>query len=337
MDAGDDAAVLDALRKNCAAPQTLSLKLGAQVVLIKNVDDALVNGSRGVVRGFVTRGDTEFARHKSSFRIHPRRAADAERAFPRWPLVAFDNGRVLAVGPGEFSASAGKKAYADRLQVPLKLAWALTVHKSQGMTLSRVEVNLRDAFDYGQVYVALSRATSAEGLCVRGFDERKIKAHPKVKRFYDDLSRIGAGQGPRDKENAPVNANGISRNTSVGETPRETDPRDARSPPAAPDEAPNHLLAPSTRSQPSGRTERPATCFKCGEAGHWARECPRSACTPAAPGNDATKSIPRTPGGSGVHDVRSAIPVTRFRGDVFFEEIFSASVLLRRETNAQVR
>ena len=53
---------------------SLSLKLGAQVVLIKNVDDALVNGSRGVVRGFVTRGDTEFARHKSSFRIHPRRA-----------------------------------------------------------------------------------------------------------------------------------------------------------------------------------------------------------------------------------------------------------------------
>ena len=296
VDAGDDAAVLDALRKNCAAPQTLSLKLGAQVVLIKNVDDVLVNGSRGVVRGFVTRGDTEFARHKSSFRIHPRRAADAERAFPRWPLVAFDNGRVLAVGPGEFSASAGKKAYADRLQVPLKLAWALTVHKSQGMTLSRVEVNLRDAFDYGQVYVALSRATKVEGLCVRGFDERKIKAHPKVKRFYDDLSRIGAGQGPRDKENAPVNANGISRKTSFGETPRETDPRDARSPPAAPDEAPNHLLAPSTRSQPSGRTERLATCFKCGEAGHWARECPRSACTPAAPGNDATKSIPADAG-----------------------------------------
>ena len=87
VDAGDDAAVLDALRKNCAAPQTLSLKLGAQVVLIKNVDDALVNGSRGVVRGFVTRGDTEFARHKSSFRIHPRRSADAERvvsADGRW-------------------------------------------------------------------------------------------------------------------------------------------------------------------------------------------------------------------------------------------------------------
>ena len=208
VDAGDDAAVLDALRKNCAAPQTLSLKLGAQVVLIKNVDDVLVNGSRGVVRGFVTRGDTEFARHKSSFRIHPRRAADAERAFPRWPLVAFDNGRVLAVGPGEFSASAGKKAYADRLQVPLKLAWALTVHKSQGMTLSRVEVNLRDAFDYGQVYVALSRATNVEGLCVRGFDERKIKAHPKVKRFYaslhecDGRSTDAADEEARGKENA---------------------------------------------------------------------------------------------------------------------------------------
>ena len=277
-DAGDDAAVLDVLRKNCQAPQTLTLKLGAQVVLIKNVDDALVNGSRGVVKGFVARGETEFARHKSSFRIHPRRVAEAERAFPRWPLVAFDNGRVLAVGPGEFSASAGKKAYADRLQVPLKLAWALTVHKSQGMTLSRVEVNLRDAFDYGQVYVALSRATCAEGLCVRGFDERKIKAHPKVKQFYASLRDATS----RDKENAN-DANDADDAGDFRETPRRTPPGDSRS--VTP-------WAPTTRSQPSARDERPVTCFKCGEAGHWARECPRSATAPAAPGPYATKSVP---------------------------------------------
>ena len=276
-DAGDDAAVLDVLRKNCQAPQTLTLKLGAQVVLIKNVDDALVNGSRGVVKGFVARGETEFARHKSSFRIHPRRVAEAERAFPRWPLVAFDNGRVLAVGPGEFSASAGKKAYADRLQVPLKLAWALTVHKSQGMTLSRVEVNLRDAFDYGQVYVALSRATCAEGLCVRGFDERKIKAHPKVKQFYASLRDATS----RDKENA--NDANDADDGDFRETPRRTPPGDSRS--VTP-------WAPTTRSQPSARDERPVTCFKCGEAGHWARECPRSATAPAAPGTYATKSVP---------------------------------------------
>ena len=295
-DAGDDAAVLDVLRKNCQAPQTLTLKLGAQVVLIKNVDDALVNGSRGVVKGFVTRSDTEYARRKSNFRIHPRRVADAERAFPRWPLVAFDNGRVLAVGPGEFSASAGKKAYADRLQVPLKLAWALTVHKSQGMTLSRVEVNLRDAFDYGQVYVALSRATCVEGLRVRGFDERAIKAHPKVKRFYaslhecDGRSTDAADEEARGKENAEelrtarrtsAESQGRTAKDVAGVFPRTT-PVAFRSPPSAP----------STRSQPSARAERPATCFKCGEAGHWARACPRSAGTPAAPGNGASKAFP---------------------------------------------
>ena len=73
-----------------------------------------------------------------------------------------------------------------RLQLPLKLAWSLTVHKSQGMTIERAELQLDDAFDFGQVYVALSRITSLDALWVRGgrITQSVVKAHPKVKTFY---------------------------------------------------------------------------------------------------------------------------------------------------------
>ena len=74
-----------------------------------------------------------------------------------------------------------------RVQFPLKLAWALTVHKSQGMTLTRAELMLHDAFDCGQVYVALSRVTSLAGLWLRGglITQAVVKAHPAVLAFYN--------------------------------------------------------------------------------------------------------------------------------------------------------
>ena len=70
-----------------------------------------------------------------------------------------------------------------RIQLPLKLAWALTVHKAQGMTLSRAELMLQDAFAAGQAYVALSRVTSLAGLWLSGLDitQGMVKAHPEVR------------------------------------------------------------------------------------------------------------------------------------------------------------
>ena len=74
-----------------------------------------------------------------------------------------------------------------RIQFPLKLAWALTVHKAQGMTLTRAELMLHDAFADGQVYVALSRVTSLAGLWLRGgrITQAVVKAHPAVLAFYE--------------------------------------------------------------------------------------------------------------------------------------------------------
>ena len=65
---------------------------------------------------------------------------------------------------------------ASRVQVPLGLAWAITVHKSQGMSIDRLVVSLADVFAEGQAYVALSRATGKCGLEVRGFDQTKVRA-----------------------------------------------------------------------------------------------------------------------------------------------------------------
>lgn len=76
-----------------------------------------------------------------------------------------------------------------RMQVPLKLAWALTMHKCQGMTLDLVKVHLEDVFEEGQAYVALSRARDMDGLQTIGGSIRSVKVNPRVQEFYDCLAR----------------------------------------------------------------------------------------------------------------------------------------------------
>ena len=76
---------------------------------------------------------------------------------------------------------------ASRNQIPLILAWALSIHKAQGQTLERVKVDLGKIFEKGQAYVALSRATCQQGLQILNFDAKKVSAHEKVRAFYDSL------------------------------------------------------------------------------------------------------------------------------------------------------
>merc|ERR1711957_6949 len=147
------------------APAMLRLKVGAQVLVTKNMPSKrLVNGSRGVITSWVRREDDWLC-----------------------PTVFFDDGRAEVMGPQSSQGwIPGGQGSFRRLQLPLKLGWALTVHRAQGTTLTRAEVQLADAFDYGQVYVALSRVTCLAGLwlCGRKLTGQVVKAHPQVLAFY---------------------------------------------------------------------------------------------------------------------------------------------------------
>lgn len=158
-----------------AIPEKIQLKVGAQVMLLRNrnnnADDqygvsysGLVNGSRGVITGFV-------------------RSSSASGLVPR---VCFDNGQEVVIGPVEyFSRGAGGDGHLVRSQVPLKLAWAVTIHKSQGTTLSRAELMLSNTFDYGQAYVALSRVSSFDGLWLtEPLQKSNIRANSLVLNYF---------------------------------------------------------------------------------------------------------------------------------------------------------
>lgn len=184
--------------KNCPATETISLKKGAQVILLKNLDPeaGLVNGSRGVI---------------IDFRNHPSAINDLPKEFKRLklPLVLFENDLRRLIEPGEWSNKIGDSTVSSRVQIPLRLAWALSVHKSQGMTIPHLSVNLRGVFEYGQAYVALSRATKLSLLTILGLNASSIRAHPKVKIFYDILEGKPAQQPqsnitpPRQQQSQP--------------------------------------------------------------------------------------------------------------------------------------
>lgn len=205
---------LERLLQNFMAPKVLELKKGAQVMLIKNMDEGLVNGSLGRIVRFASEpafnkyvaGEvedlydsdreseiSEEAQAKiRAMAAGPKLLATSEK---RWPVVSFvlpDGAeRELLCMPEDWKVELPNgEVQAQRRQIPLILAWALSIHKAQGQTLERVKVDLRRVFENGQAYVALSRATTQEGLWVQNFNAKAVMAHPRVGEFYNSLYSV---------------------------------------------------------------------------------------------------------------------------------------------------
>ncbi len=153
MSATGSKALIEPLIKNCLSPQNLVLKEDAMVMCTKNNFEAgFVNGTLARVTGF----DGEF------------------------PIVLTSDGRTLTIKPMTWDVIDEGKVRASIEQLPLRLAWAITVHKSQGMSLDAAEIDLSKAFVYGQGYVALSRVRSLEGLKVLGMHPNALQVDPRV-------------------------------------------------------------------------------------------------------------------------------------------------------------
>jgi ATP-dependent exoDNAse (exonuclease V) alpha subunit len=147
--------LVNALIKGCLSPENLCLKKGAVVMFTKNSPrEGFVNGTLGTVIGF--ENDTNY------------------------PIVKTHSGKTINVEPVEWMVEENGKVKAQINQIPLRLAWAITVHKSQGMSLDGAVMDLSQVFEYGQGYVALSRVRRLTGLHIIGINDKAMQVHPEI-------------------------------------------------------------------------------------------------------------------------------------------------------------
>jgi ATP-dependent exoDNAse (exonuclease V) alpha subunit len=188
-------ALIEQLKKGCLSPEELYLKAGAIVMFTKNAQNgAYVNGTLGEVVRF-----------------------DADT---RFPIVRTRAGKEVWAEPAEWVVEENGKQLASIKQIPLRLAWAMTVHKSQGMSLDAAYVDLRSAFAHGQGYVALSRVRSLSGLHLAGYNKRALEVHPEVleqdeefraysKAVWERFAKIEASELKKLHENFILASGGV--------------------------------------------------------------------------------------------------------------------------------
>ena len=247
--------------KDCRISSCIVLKPHAQVMLLQNIDLSakLANGSRGIVKGFVTTHDYLYllqdrigingpnqsaslpSLHKRNeslpscpvnkqrsdnnlteppskvpkttyqFTTDPKIIDEIRNNLQRipkvedlskfvdeatfammhdireLPFVQFFDGLCRVIAPRKFEKEFKDYGVATRWQLPLTLAWAISIHKSQGMSIDYLHVDAKDCFAEGQAYVACSRGRSLQSMTVENFDICEIKTSDKAKRFYETM------------------------------------------------------------------------------------------------------------------------------------------------------
>jgi ATP-dependent DNA helicase PIF1 len=160
MQTSGQAAKIESLTKSVLAPEQLELKPGAEVMFVANNFQAgFVNGTRGRVVDFTD----------------------------NLPIVALLDGREIKVERHSWKLEEDGKTRAEVAQLPLRLAWAITIHKSQGMSLDAAEIDLSRSFTPGMGYVALSRVRSMDGVFLTGVNNMALQLHPLIFEFDADL------------------------------------------------------------------------------------------------------------------------------------------------------
>jgi len=183
------------------APPKLEIKLHSQVMLLRNQQDdaSLVNGSRGVVTGFEEAPDLIKKLHEKlkALNIHDQQERSriekqiqtlSKSNQKHYPIVLFQTkdgepGTTKTMIHKDFNYRLHGVGEAIRMQVPLMLAWAISIHKSQGMSINDLAVSVSDAFAEGQAYGAISRATSKDGLMIRTWRDSCVKVNKKALAF----------------------------------------------------------------------------------------------------------------------------------------------------------
>ncbi len=165
MTSGGNDMLVATLKKGCLSPETLELKVGASVMFTKNnPKEGFVNGTLGTVVDF-----------------------DRDNGYP---VVMVRGSRSITAEPMDWTVEENGKVRAEITQVPLRLAWAMTVHKSQGMSLDAAVMDLSGVFEYGQGYVALSRVRRLSGLYILGMSDRALQVHPEILAMDETFRRM---------------------------------------------------------------------------------------------------------------------------------------------------